>query len=126
MNGDLLLRRDDVGVDQHVIALRHVLAQLRFWIRDQPVGQLADARQRVRFDQHPIVRHHIWIFERQRERFTRLCPERASRVREIPCRGEFQLRVAGRFLAQGFGIVLPSRARSMESGWAARILSDDR
>ena len=79
----LVLRIDDVGVDQHVVGFRDVVADDRLGVGDDLVGQVADAGERAGLDERPVVRHHVGVGEDQPDRLTGADREGADREGQV-------------------------------------------
>ena len=54
---ELVLRADDVGVDEHVVGPGDVVAGGGVGLGDDLVHQVADLGERAGLDQGPVVRH---------------------------------------------------------------------
>ena len=73
----------NVGVGDHVVGLGDVMPGHRLRIGDQPVGQRAHGGQRAGLRQHPVVRHHVGIREREGESLAGLGPHLRRLVGQV-------------------------------------------
>ena len=76
-------RQDDVGVGQDVVGVGNVLPDRGFRVGDQAVRQFANAPQRTRFRQRPVVRHDIGIDQRKLNGLARLNTDCPRLIRQI-------------------------------------------